>query len=118
MIEGPGRPRGSWCFGDGTVHRHAFAAVSAANQAGVKDWIVGLGYTDVSNVKDRAYVHSVYLRTSGGALCELAVSTPQGLLIDESKVEPGRHMCIAPHGEDRRAEIAPLEAVDTEEVVV
>lgn len=118
LIEEPDLPQGSWSFGEGTMHHHAFDAVSADNQAAVKDWIVGLGYTDVSDVKDRGYFHSVYLRTPGGALFELAVSTPQGFLIDEAKEELGTHMCIPPHWEDRRAEIAQLETIDTEEVLV
>ena len=69
----------------------------------VKDYIVGLGYTDVSDVKDRGYFFSVYLRTPGGALFELAYSTPQGFTIDESVDELGTHMCIPPHWEDRRS---------------
>ena len=68
----------------------------------MKDYIVGLGYTDVSDVKDRGYFFSVYLRTPGGALFELAYSTPQGFTIDEAADELGTHMCIPPHWEDRR----------------
>jgi glyoxalase family protein len=118
LIEEPELPQGSWSFGEGTMHHHAFDAVDAANQARVKDWIVGLGYTDVSDVKDRGYFHSVYLRTPSGALFELAVNTEQGFLIDEPADELGTHMCIPPHWEDRRAEISQLEPIDTEEAVV
>ena len=66
----------------------------------------------------RGYFHSVYLRTPGGALFELAVSTEQGFLIDEAAEELGTHMCIPPHWEDRRAEIDQLEPIDTDEAVV
>ena len=117
LVEEPDLPQGSWHFGEGTMHHHAFDAVDAGNQARVKDWIVGLGYTDVSDVKDRGYFHSVYLRTPGGALFELAVNTPQTFLIDETAEELGTHMCIPPHWEDRRGEIDQLEPIDTEEVM-
>jgi glyoxalase family protein len=90
---------------------------SSENQLRVKDYIVGLGYTDVSDVKDRGYFFSVYLRTPGGALFELAYSTEQGFLIDEAEDELGTHMCIPPHWEDRRAEIASLEPIETVETV-
>ena len=67
--------------------------------------------------KDRGYFDSVYVRTPGGALFE-ATSKPEGFLIDEAADELGTHMCIPPHWEDRRGEIAQLEPIDTEEVVV
>jgi glyoxalase family protein len=117
LVEEPDLPQGTWHFGEGTMHHQAFDAVDAANQERIKDWIVGLGYTDVSDVKDRGYFHSVYLRTPSGALFELAVSTPEGFLIDEREDELGTHMCIPPHWEDRRSEIAQLEPIDTEEVM-
>jgi glyoxalase family protein len=117
LVEEPDLPQGSWHFGEGTMHHQAFDAVDAGNQERIKDWIVGLGYTDVSDVKDRGYFHSVYLRTPSGALFELAVSTPQGFLIDEPADELGTHMCIPPHWEDRRSEIDQLEPIDTEEVM-
>jgi glyoxalase family protein len=113
LIEEPDLPQGSWHFGEGTIHHHAFDAATADSQAALKDWIVGLGYTDVSDVKDRGYFFSVYLRTPGGALFELAYSTPQGFLIDEAEEQLGTHVCIPPHWEDRRAEISQLEPIET-----
>jgi glyoxalase family protein len=114
----PDLPQGTWQFGEGTIHHHALDAVTAENQATVKDWLVGLGFTDVSDVKDRGYFFSVYTRSPGGALIELAYSTPQGLLTDEAEDELGTHMCIPPHWEDRRSEIAQLEPIETVETVV
>ena len=73
LVEEPDLPQGSWNFGEGTIHHHAFDAGTAENQAAVKDYIVGLGFTDVSDVKDRGYFFSVYMRTPGGALFELAL---------------------------------------------
>jgi glyoxalase family protein len=118
LVEEPDLPQGTWQFGEGTIHHQAFDAMSAENQLTVKDHIVGLGFTDVSDVKDRGYFFSVYCRTPSGALFEFAYSTPEGFLIDEAEDELGTHMCIPPHWEDRRAEIAQLEPIDTEEVVV
>jgi glyoxalase family protein len=118
LVEEPDLPQGTWNFGEGTIHHQALDAVTAENQATVKDWIVGLGFTDVSDVKDRGYFYSVYMRSPGGALIELAYSTPQGFLIDEAEDELGTHMCIPPHWEDRRSEISQLEPIETEEKVV
>jgi glyoxalase family protein len=118
LVEEPDVPQGTWHFGEGTIHHHALDAVTAENQATVKDWIVGLGFTDVSDVKDRGYFFSVYMRSPGGALIELAYSRPEGFTIDEAEDELGTHMCIPPHWEDRRSEITQLEPIDTEEVVV
>ena len=113
LVEEPDLPQGTWHFGEGTIHHHAFDVGTSENQLRVKDYIVGLGYTDVSDVKDRGYFFSVYLRTPGGALFELAYSTPQGFTIDEAEDELGTHMCIPPHWEDRRPEIEQLEPIDT-----
>ncbi len=118
LVEEPDLPQGTWQFGEGTIHHHALDAVTPENQAAVKDYIVGLGFTDVSDVKDRGYFFSVYMRSPGGALIELAYSTPQGFLIDEAEDELGTHMCIPPHWENRRSEIAQLEPIDTLETVV
>jgi glyoxalase family protein len=118
LVEEPDRPQGTWQFGEGTIHHQAFDVSSAENQLRVKDHIVGLGFTDVSDVKDRGYFFSVYCRTPGGALFEFAFSTEQGFLIDEAEDELGTHMCIPPHWEDRRAEIAQLEPIETIETVV
>ncbi len=118
LVEEPDLPQGTWQFGEGTIHHHALDAVTAENQAVVKDWVVGLGFTDVSDVKDRGYFFSVYMRSPGGALIELAYSAPQGFLIDEAADELGTHMCIPPHWEDRRSEISQLEPIETVETVV
>jgi glyoxalase family protein len=118
LVEEPDRPQGTWQFGEGTIHHQAFDVGTAANQAAVKDHIVGLGFTDVSDVKDRGYFFSVYCRTPGGALFEFAESTGRGFTIDETEEELGTHMCIPPHWEDRRAEIAGLEQIRTVETVV
>lgn len=118
VVEEPDVPQGTWHFGEGTVHHHAFDVGDAESQAAIKDRIVGLGYTDASEPKDRGYFTSVYSRTPGGALVELAYSKPEGWTIDEAPDELGTHMCIPPHWEDRRAELDVLEDIDTDERMV
>ena len=118
LVEEPELEQGTWSFGEGTIHHHAFDTRTLEDQAAVKDWLVGLGYTDVSDVKDRGYFHSVYMRTPGGSLFEFAASTSQGFTIDEAEDELGTHMCIPPHWEHRRSEIDQLEPIDTVEQVV
>jgi glyoxalase family protein len=118
LVEEPNLPQGTWHFGEGTIHHHAFDVVDAENQQIVKDWLVGLGYTDVSEAKDRGYFFSMYCRSPGGLLVELAWGTEKGFLIDEAASELGTHICIPPHWEDRRAEIAQLEPIETIEKVV
>jgi glyoxalase family protein len=117
LVEEPDLPQGTWQFGEGTIHHHAFDAGTAENQAALKDYIVGLGFTDVSDVKDRGYFFSVYCRTPGGALFEFAYPRAEGFFIDEAADELGTHMCIPPHWEDRRSEIDQLEPIDTVETV-
>ena len=96
LAEEPELPQGTWHFGEGTIHHHAFDVIDAENQQTVKDWLVGLGFTDVSEAKDRGYFVSMYCRSPGGLLVELLWSTPEGFLVDESAGELGTHMCI-PH---------------------
>jgi glyoxalase family protein len=114
LVEEPDLPQGTWQFGEGTIHHHAFDVVSAENQQVVKDWIVGLGFTDVSEAKDRGYFYSMYCRSPSGLLVEFAWGPPRSFLIDESADELGTHMCIPPHWEHRRSEIGQLEPIDSE----
>ena len=118
LVEEPDLPQGTWNFGEGTIHHQAFDVVSAENQQEVKDWIVGLGFTDFSEPKDRGYFFSMYCRSPSGLLVEIAYGTPQGFLIDEAADELGTHMCIPPHWESRRSEISQLEPIETIETVV
>ena len=78
----------------------------------------GLGFTDVSEPKDRGYFFSMYCRSPSGLLVEIAYGTPEGFLIDEAADELGTHMCIPPHWESRRSEISSLEPIETVETVV
>jgi glyoxalase family protein len=71
----------------------------------VKFHLEGLGYTDVSDVKDRGYFDSVYVRTPGGALFEATVSKPQGFLIDEPYEALGSSMQVPPVFAHRKDEL-------------
>jgi glyoxalase family protein len=113
LLEEPDLPQGTWQFGEGTIHHHAFDVGSSENQLAVKDWLVGLGFTDASEPKDRGYFFSVYCRSPSGLLVELAYSTPQGFLVDEAEDQLGTTVCIPPHWEDRRPEIDQLEPIET-----
>ena len=66
FVREPDLDIGSWTFGEGTVHHCAFQVDSLEIQDAVKAHLEGLGYTDVSDRKDRGYFDSVYVRTPGG----------------------------------------------------
>jgi glyoxalase family protein len=97
--------QGSWSFGEGVVHHCAFEVGDHDIQNAVKAHLEGLGYTDVSDVKDRGYFDSVYVRTPGGALFEATVSKPEGFLIDETYAALGGAIQIPPPFRARTAEI-------------
>lgn len=110
FLHEPDVPQGSWTFGVGTPHHVAFDIANAEEQKQLKDYIEGLGYTDVSESKDRNYFRSVYTRMPGGVLFEVAYSI--GFDVDEPKDKLGQQMLLPPWFEDRRAEIlAPLESI-------
>jgi glyoxalase family protein len=111
LLHEPDLPQGSWTFGEGTVHHIAFAVKDDAEQKQVKDHLEGLGYTDTSEQKDRNYFHSIYCRSPGGILCEVATSDI-GFTVDESMEKLGQTVLLPPWFESRRAEIlAPLEKI-------
>jgi len=87
---------GSWTYGEGVPHHCAFEVADYDVQDRVKFHLEGLGYTDVSERKDRGYFDSVYVRTPGGALFEAAVSKPSGFMVDEAYEDLGRSMQVPP----------------------
>jgi glyoxalase family protein len=118
---GPGRtldlllqedlPQGSWRFAQGIVHHIALAVPTEKEQTAVKQHLEGLGFTDVSEIKDRNYFHSIYCRSPGGTLVEVA-TCDIGFAIDEPKEHLGETLLLPPWFEPRRAEIvAPLEPI-------
>ena len=98
----PDLPIGSWTFGENTVHHCAFQVESLEIQDAVKGYLEGLGYTDVSDRKDRGYFDSVYVRTPGGALFEATVSKSEGFLIDEPYQTLGHEFQVPPVFADQK----------------
>jgi glyoxalase family protein len=103
--EEPSLKQGSWEYGEGVVHHCAFQVEDFDVQSKVKFNLEGLGYTDVSERKDRGYFDSVYVRTPGGALFEAAVSKQEGFLIDEKFEELGSSLQIPPPFKHREEEL-------------
>jgi glyoxalase family protein len=97
---------GTWRYGEGTIHHFAWNAQTLENQDALKFEIEGVGYTDISELKDRKYFKSVYVRTPGGALFELAVTHAEGgWTCDESPRELGSRFQLPEQFESRRAEL-------------
>ncbi len=101
----PGVGQGSWTYGEGVPHHCAFEVDTLDVQTHTKAHLEGLGFTDVSDVKDRGYFDSVYVRTPGGALFEATVSKPTGFLIDEPFDLLGKSMQIPPVFAHRKDEL-------------
>jgi glyoxalase family protein len=98
----PEIPQGTWTFGEGTVHHCAFQVDDLDIQTAVKGYLEGLGFTDVSDRKDRGYFLSVYVRTPGGPLFEATVSKAEGFEIDEPYESIGREFQVPPVFADQR----------------
>jgi glyoxalase family protein len=105
LVHDPDRPQATWTFGEGIVHHCAFQVDDLAVQDAVKSHLEGLGFTDVSDRKDRGYFLSVYVRTPAGALFEATVSKPEGFLIDERYDELGKSFQVPPVFAQRTKEI-------------
>jgi glyoxalase family protein len=101
----PSLAAGSWTYGEGVPHHCAFEVADHDAQSKVKFHLEGLGFTDVSEMKDRGYFDSVYVRTPGGALFEATVSKPEGFLVDEAYPELGKSMQIPPFFANRKEEL-------------
>jgi catechol 2,3-dioxygenase-like lactoylglutathione lyase family enzyme len=113
----PDLPQGSWTFGVGIPHHIAFGVENDGQNLELKAFIEGVGYTDVSDLKDRNYFHSIYTRTPAGALFEFATSDI-GFAVDEPMDELGHQLLLPPAMEGRRDEIiAPLEKITVPEYI-
>ncbi|WP_433286949.1 VOC family protein [Pseudonocardia sp. CA-142604] len=105
---------GTWIYGAGTIHHFAWNADTLENQDELKFEIEGAGYTDMSELRDRKYFKSIYVRSPGGALFELAVTHNEGGWdCDESPQELGSRFQLPEQFEARRDEIlGGLEEID------
>ncbi|MFS2179257.1 VOC family protein [Rhizobium pisi] len=103
-------PQGTWTLACGTIHHLALNTGNEENQLELKAHLEGLGFTDVSDQKDRNYFKSCYVRSPGGALFEIAWSVEGGWALDEPAGQIGTTLVFPPWFEDRRQElIAGLE---------
>ena len=105
--------QGTWTLAGGTIHHFAMNTGDEENQLALKAHLEGMGYTDVSDQKDRNYFKSCYVRSPGGALVELAWTVPEGWAKDEPHDRIGQSLVFPPWFEDRKQEmIDGLEAFD------
>ena len=108
LVHEPERPAGSWGFGAGTGHHVALEVADDEALAEQKGLYEELGYTDCSEIKDRNYFHSIYVRSPGGILTECAANAPGGFARDEPYDQLGRQLLLPPWFEERRAEIVAM----------
>jgi glyoxalase family protein len=108
----PSRPAGSWGFGAGTAHHLALNLETDEALLQQKTLYEELGFTDVSDLKDRYYFHSMYVRSPGGILIECTSNVSGGFLQDESFEELGTTLHLPPWYEEQHdAIVAMLEPV-------
>ncbi|MBS1302749.1 VOC family protein [Loktanella sp. SALINAS62] len=105
VLHEPDVPQGTWTLAGGTVHHLALNTGTEENQMALRAHIEGLGFTDISEQKDRMYFKSCYVRSPGGALFELAWTVPEGWAKDEPADAIGQTLVFPPWFEDRRAEM-------------
>jgi glyoxalase family protein len=104
----PDRNQGSWGFGAGTGHHLALEVESDEALAEQKGLYEELGYTDCSEIKDRNYFHSIYVRSPGGILTECAATAEGGFTRDEPWEELGTSLLLPPWFEEQRATIVKM----------
>jgi glyoxalase family protein len=110
VLHEPNTQQGTWTLAGGTIHHLALNTGNEENQLKLRAHIEGLGFTDISEQKDRNYFKSCYVRSPGGALFEIAWTVPEGWAKDEPVGQTGKTLVFPPWFEDRRAEmVAGLE---------
>jgi len=112
LFHQPERSAGSWTFGAGTFHHMALWVADDDALMAQKAIYEELGYTDASEIKDRYYFHSMYVRSPAGILVECCCNVPGGFEKDEPAEQLGTKLHLPPWFEDRREEIlATLEPI-------
>ncbi|UCC52924.1 MAG: ring-cleaving dioxygenase [Anaerolineaceae bacterium] len=101
ILHRPGQPTGQ--FGAGSIHHVAFRTVDDAEQQEYLQKLQQAGYR-VTPVQDRQYFHSIYFRSPGGVLFEIATDAP-GFLYDEQVDELGTQLKLPRWLEGRRSTI-------------
>ena len=90
--------------GVGTVHHVAWSVPDDADERILRSNLVAAGL-EPSEVIDRRYFRSLYVREPGGVLYEFATVGP-GLMVDEPPEGPGQLLTLPPALEADRARIA------------
>jgi glyoxalase family protein len=90
-------------MGVGTVHHVAFRVPTDEAQGEVADRLREVGLTP-TDVRDRQYFRSIYVREPGGVLFEVATDGP-GFAVDEPADALGRSLKLPPQYEPRRERI-------------
>lgn len=97
--------------GAGSVHHVAFAVATEAALSEMRTALLARGLK-VTKVYDRDYFRSIYFRTPGGVLFEIATNPP-GFTIDEPEDSLGQRLCLpAQHAHLRQRLIASLPPLD------
>ena len=110
VIHEPTVKQGTWTLAGGTIHHLALNTGNEESQLKLRAHIEGLGFTDISEQKDRNYFKSCYVRTPGGALIEIAWTVPEGWAKDEPADAIGSTLVFPPWFADRKDEmVAGLE---------
>jgi glyoxalase family protein len=104
----PDRKPGSWHVGQGAVHHMAYHCPDNETQLKIKAFVEGLGFTDFSDVKDRGYFDSIYVRTPSGALFEATVSHNPSFLCDEPKETLGTRVMMSPQIKANEEEVMAI----------
>ena len=101
----PDRKPGSWTVGGGTIHHMAYKVETPEQQKEIKFFTEGLGYTDFSDVKDRGYFDSIYVRTPSGAMFEACCSHKPSFLCDEPEETLGTALMMSPQIKANKEEV-------------
>ncbi|MAT98130.1 MAG: ring-cleaving dioxygenase [Anaerolineaceae bacterium] len=101
ILHRPGEPQGQ--FGAGSIHHIAFRTVDDEEQL---EYLQKLrqARVQVTPVQDRQYFRSIYFRSPGGVLFEVATDAP-GFLYDEPVAELGTHLKLPSWLEQHRPAI-------------
>ena len=95
--------RGRGRMGVGTVHHVAFEAADVAEQESWREAYAAAGLRP-TDVVDRIYFQSVYVREPGGVLFEMATPEP-GFTVDEDRDDLGSRLVLPDWLEDDRERI-------------
>jgi len=92
--------------GTGTIDHIAFRAQDVAEVERVHGEL-GSSNSSITNVHDRKYFYSLYVREPGGTLIELATDAP-GMTVDEALDELGTHLFVPPDRADKIDELKTM----------